>query len=53
LQSVLLNFIEELAAADPEQACGARAVPAFVLERLADHATLGFGQNVTEPQQAG
>src|SRR5262249_192959 len=49
VESVLLNLVEELAAADPEQTSGARAVPLLLFKGLADHAPLGLGEDLLQP----
>jgi len=46
LQTVLLDFVEELAATDAQELSGARAVPALMFQRLRDHSAFRFRKNV-------
>jgi 3',5'-cyclic-AMP phosphodiesterase len=47
-QTILLNLVEELAAADAQEFGGIGAIPFRMLEGLCDHAALRLGKNVAQ-----
>src|SRR5437899_12833033 len=50
-EAVLLDLIEELTAADAEQAGGAGAVPVLLRQGLPDHAPLRPAQDLLQPHR--